>query len=148
MITADATALASQNLADQLNDRDGTCVSLSALWRSVGSPTGRDPASWLSVAAPLIEGLRAYLANLDATIDPLGQDGMIGDLDPCEVWRNDQPDGEALQVGDLMTSYLIARHYAEHLDARAGSDARSEGQSDVRKAIEGRPRLKLIDPAE
>jgi hypothetical protein len=128
MITASPSALASQNLSDQVNDLDGTCISLSALWRAVGSPTGRDPASWLSLAAPLIEGIRAYFANLEAIGGPLDFENTIGDLDPCEIWSNDHEEGETFQAGDVMTTYLIARHYAEHLDARAGSDLRIGGR--------------------
>jgi hypothetical protein len=39
-------------------------VSLDSLWRAWGSPHGHDPRSWSELAAPLLSGFAAYLANL------------------------------------------------------------------------------------
>ena len=41
-------------------------VSLDSLWRAWGSPAGHDPRRWAELAAPLLGGFAAYLANLES----------------------------------------------------------------------------------
>src|SRR4051794_29933446 len=42
----------------------GGSYSLDALWHAVGSPRRKDPGSWVRMAAPLNEGVVAYLSRL------------------------------------------------------------------------------------
>lgn len=80
-------------------------VSLSSLWRAVGSPRGRDPGAWALLAQPLIAGFARYRADLDP------------DFDRPVVWTWDGEDGEPWHAGDLMGLGELAGLYAAYLDA-------------------------------
>jgi hypothetical protein len=87
-------------------------VSLDSLWRAWGSPAGHDPRRWAELAAPLLTGFAAYLANLES-----------GDRAPegtqlLWAWREESKD--PWHSGDTMSHEFIAWAYASYLDNHFG----------------------------
>jgi hypothetical protein len=95
-------------LQQQVELLGGGQVSLDSLWRAWGSPEGRDPRSWSVLAAPLLAGFAAYLANLE------GDDRDPESARLLWVWRGESKD--PWRSGDTMSHEFIARAYATYLD--------------------------------
>jgi len=89
----------------------GDQVSLSSLWRAVGSPEGKDPERWVEVAAPLLSGFAAYLDRLES----FGGSSWSSDS-ARSVWIWEDESKDPWLTGDLMSHELIAWVYASHLD--------------------------------
>ena len=89
----------------------GDQVSLSSLWRAVGSPEGNDPERWVEVAAPLLSGFSAYLDRLESA---LGSSWASDSARSVWIWEDESKD--PCLTGDLMSHELIAWVYASHLD--------------------------------
>jgi hypothetical protein len=88
-------------------------VSLHSLWRAWGSPTKLDPQTWSEQAAPLLEGLAGYRANVDRDApDP-------GDSSPL-LWTWQDESKDPWLTGDLMSHEFVAWAYASFLDTRLG----------------------------
>ena len=86
-------------------------VSLSSLWRAVGSPAGHEPERWAEIAAPLLSGFTAYLDRLASTG---GSPGIAARL----LWTWEDESKDPWFTGDLMSHELVALVYASHLDSR------------------------------
>jgi hypothetical protein len=108
-----ASGSAAEALRRQVEILGGGWISLSDLWRAAGRPEGRNPETWLILAAPLIAGLTVYLDGLAMSE---GQSGAGDDRLLCP-WEG--KDAEPWRRGDLMARGLIARAYAEYLDGGA-----------------------------
>jgi hypothetical protein len=89
-------------------------VSLSSLWRVVGSPEGRDPARWAEVAAPLLSGFSAYLDRLESR-------GGSSSEKARALWTWEDESKDPWLTGDLMSHELIAWVYATYLDSHRES---------------------------
>ena len=106
-----------EDMAEQCALAASLGFNLSSMWRTVGRPEDKTPASWLLLAAPLIEGIGAYQRALDAfhgmpaearlawtredLVFTLGHDAI-----PRSNWL----------VGDVMAVETVARAYARFLD--------------------------------
>jgi hypothetical protein len=89
----------------------GDQVSLSSLWRAVGSPGGREPEQWAELAAPLLAGFTAYLDRLENL-------GAISSGAARLLWTWEDESKDPWLTGDLMSHELIAWVYASHLDTQ------------------------------
>jgi hypothetical protein len=98
-------------LAQQVELIGPSAVSLDSLWRAAGCPMERSPRRWMELAAPLIQGFRAYLENLPADSGADLADGQR------LLWVWEGEDSEPWQSGDVMTHELLARIYAAYLDS-------------------------------
>jgi hypothetical protein len=106
---SETIGLARLAVRQQVEIFGGDQVSLSSLWRAVGSPDGREPERWVELAAPLIEGFTAYLDRLEN----LGASSS-GTARLLWTWEDESKD--PWLTGDLMSHELIAWVYASHLD--------------------------------
>jgi hypothetical protein len=104
--------LAGLALRQQVEFLGGGQVSLDSLWRAWGSPHGHDPGRWSELAAPLLAGFAAYLANLG------GQDAEPEAVQLLWVWREESKD--PWHSGDTMSHEFIAWAYATYLDDHLG----------------------------
>lgn len=102
---------ARQALEQQVEFFGGDQVSLDSLWRSWGSPAGRDPRAWSALAAPLISGFAAYLSNLDRDARSVDESRLL--------WIWDDESKDPWRTGDLMGHQLVAGAYATYLDGHA-----------------------------
>ena len=105
--------LARLALRQQVEFLGGGQVSLDSLWRAWGSPAGHDPRKWSELAAPLLSGFAAYLANLE-TADRAPEGAQL-----LWVWQEESKD--PWHSGDLMSHEFIAWAYATYLDDRGES---------------------------
>jgi hypothetical protein len=108
-------ALARLALRQQIEFFGGGPLSLDSLWRVWGSPDGHDPRSWSTLAAPLLSGFAAYLANLEGRDPAAEASGLLW------VWQEESKD--PWHSGDLMSHEFIALAYATYLDNRLGRRA-------------------------
>jgi hypothetical protein len=99
-------------LEEQVEFLGSAQVSLSSLWRAWNCPDGHDPRSWSELAAPLLSGFAAYLANLD------GGDRAAHRARLLWVWLGESKD--PWHFGDTMSHEFIARAYATYLDDLLG----------------------------
>jgi hypothetical protein len=104
-----AETSATANIGDQIDDHDGYCISLGAMWRAVGSPDGKDPQTWAKLAEPLFPALATYFNNLDVA----GGDCPTGMTIVEEATDDSTPH---IQAGDLLTIQFVANVYAAFLD--------------------------------
>ena len=105
-------------LRQQVEIFGGDQVSLDSLWRAVSSPEGLEPQAWTELAAPLLDGISAYLGKLATSRGP--------SADPTRLlwtWEDDSKD--PWRTGDLMADEFIAWAYATYLDTLAPSDRQS-----------------------
>jgi hypothetical protein len=108
---SETIGLARLAVRQQVEIFGGDQVSLSSLWRAVGSPRGREPEQWAELAAPLLAGFTAYLDRLEN----LG-DSSSGSSRGLWTWEDESKD--PWLTGDLMSHELIALVYASHLDSQ------------------------------
>lgn len=116
--------LARLALRQQVELLGGGQVSLDSLWRAWGSPDGHDPRRWTELAAPLLSGFAAYLANLD------GAGRSPEEARVLWVWHEDSKD--PWHSGDTMSHEFIAWAYATYLDDAFGR--RTASRSDRPRA--------------
>ena len=107
---SETIGLARLAVRQQVEIFGGDQVSLSSLWRAVGSPDGREPDRWAEVAAPLFAGFSAYLDRLES----LGVSSS-GSARGLWIWEDESKD--PWLTGDLMSHELVAWVYATHLDS-------------------------------
>ena len=108
---SETIGLARLSVRQQVEIFGGDQVSLSSLWRAVGSPRGREPEQWAEIAAPLLTGFTAYLDRLEN----LGNSGS-GSARMVWIWEDESKD--PWLTGDLMSHELLAWVYASHLDSQ------------------------------
>jgi hypothetical protein len=97
-------------LRQQVEIFGGDAISLDHLWRSSGSPFGKDPRTWTELASPLIAGFAAYLTRVAGP-----RPAARGEQQPL-IWEWSASDSDPWRRGDLMSIYLLARIYAAFLD--------------------------------
>jgi len=107
-MTTMITNMARLALRQQVELLGGDHVSLDSLWRAWGSPEGHDPRRWSELAAPLLAGFAAYLANLDGDSRAPDQSRLLW------VWTEESKD--PWHSGDTMAHAFIASAYATYLD--------------------------------
>lgn len=107
-MTTMITNLARLAMRQQVELLGGHQVSLDSLWRAWGSPDGHDPRRWSELAAPLLDGFAAYLANLGGA--GRGADG------PRLLWVWAEESKDPWHSGDTMAHEFIAWAYATYLD--------------------------------
>ena len=112
--------LAQAVLEQQVEIFEDRGISLDSLWRAVGCPAGREPRAWVELADPLIAGYAGYLGHLAS-----GAGHRSGEIPVVWVW--DAEDGDPWRAGDLMTVGIIARAYADYLDAGTRPGAVADG---------------------
>jgi hypothetical protein len=106
-------------LSQQVEFLGGGQVSLDSLWRAWGSPDGHDPRKWSELAAPLLTGFAAYLANLET--------GDRAPEGPQLVWVWGEETKDPWHSGDLMSHEFIASAYATYLDNHFGRRVATAG---------------------
>jgi hypothetical protein len=106
---SETIGLARLAVRQQVEIFGGDQVSLSSLWRAVGSPHGREPEQWAEVAAPLLAGFSAYLDRLESL-------GASSSESARGLWTWEDESKDPWLTGDLMSHELIAWVYASHLD--------------------------------
>lgn len=114
-MSAKIANLASLALRQQVEFLGGGQVSLDSLWRAWGSPVGHDPRSWAELAAPLLGGFAAYLANIES------DDRSAEGAPLLWAWREETKD--PWHSGDTMSHEFIAWAYATYLDTQLGRAA-------------------------
>ncbi len=105
-------------LRQQVEIFGGDQVSLDSLWRAVSSPRGQDPRTWTELAAPLLDGVSAYVGKLDTSLRPAGKSAPL-------LWTWDDDSKDPWRTGDLMADEFIAWAYATYLDALAPPDGQA-----------------------
>jgi hypothetical protein len=108
-------------LSQQVEFLGGGQVSLDSLWRAWGSPDGHDPRTWSELAAPLLTGFAAYLANLESG-DRAREGAQL-----LWVWQEESKD--PWRSGDIMSHEFIASAYASYLDNHFGRRAAQRAQA-------------------
>jgi hypothetical protein len=98
-------AAARQDMKAQGFHNDGYGYSLDSLWRAAGGPAGKDPATWLALARPVLEALGAYHAAWTG--------GEMESFLSVEVSTWDR------EHGDSMAGNVVAALYAGYLDFAA-----------------------------
>jgi hypothetical protein len=107
---SETIGLARLAVRQQVEIFGGDQVSLSSLWRAVGSPDGRDPERWVELAAPLLAGFTAYLDRLENVRAASSAAARL-------LWTWEDESKDPWLTGDLMSHELIAWVYASHLDS-------------------------------
>ena len=107
---SETIGLARLAVRQQVEIFGGDQVSLSSLWRAVGSPRGREPEQWAEIAAPLLTGFAAYLHRLEIL-------GASASESSRGLWTWEDESKDPWLTGDLMSHELIAWVYASHLDS-------------------------------
>jgi hypothetical protein len=105
------------DMSQQFGIATGYAFNLSSMWRTVGRPEDKDPAAWLRLAAPLIEGLGAYQRALDE-FHAMPEDARLAwsREDLVFMLNNDALPRSNWLVGDLMAVQCVAMAYARFLD--------------------------------
>jgi hypothetical protein len=118
---SETMGLARLAVRQQVEIFGGDQVSLSSLWRAVGSPRGREPEQWAELAAPLIGGFTAYLDRLESS-------GASSSGSARGLWTWEDESKDPWLTGDLMSHELIAWIYASQLDSQRerNGDRRAE----------------------
>jgi hypothetical protein len=108
-------AAARRDMKAQCWHNDGYGYSLDSLWRACGCPAGKDPATWLVLARPVLEALEDYHAAWTG--------GEMGAFLSIEVSTWERKPGEPpdpyWEHGDSMASHVVADLYAGYLDFAA-----------------------------
>ena len=128
---SETIGLARLAVRQQVEIFGGDQVSLSSLWRAVGSPAGHDPERWAELAAPLLAGFTAYLDRLESIgASSSGSVAVVVDLG-----RRIEGSMAHRRPHEPRADRLV---YASHLDSNAsvpaiGGRTRSlRGESEVR----------------
>jgi hypothetical protein len=93
---SETIGLARLAVRQQVEIFGGEMVSLSSLWRLVGSPEGRDPERWAEVAAPLLSGFSAYLERLESASGSSSERARA-------LWTWEDESKDPWLTGDLMS---------------------------------------------
>jgi hypothetical protein len=120
---SETIGLARLAVRQQVEIFGGEMVSLSSLWRLVGSPEGRDPERWAEVAAPLLSGFSAYLERLESASGSSSERARA-------LWTWEDESKDPWLTGDFMSHELIAWVYATYLDSH-----RESGNHRLRNAL-------------
>ena len=106
---SETIGLARLAVRQQVEIFGGDQVSLSSLWRAVGSPAGESPERWADVAEPLLSGFSAYLDRLETIVGSPSARAR-------SLWSWEDESKDPWRTNDLMGHELIALIYASHLD--------------------------------